>query len=434
MNFDTAIDPNQLEFRDAIARWVKEVGDKAESQGLEVKSTLGFNAGGERNQSFVKIIKFILGAANRDELKASRDFNGYGVMLIGISKGEVHGVENVPEQHPFEDFAKAYFGTAIPSYKLVLHTFEGKTLLFVLVDPPINGQKIYICSKNYQAQEKGADRLTDGAVYYRDSTQTKIADSVQLRDIINRLLGGNSSVELSISPHITNYCISNKKLKELFAEPAAKAAQEAQAELIEKEQENNAPNWTFPNPANPAKAKLKAAQNYENRIEECIQKVLEITLPRTLFSITNTGTKPLKNPTLEFTFPTKLRVIRLDDPSEVETVDVIPFLPAAEYPYSIVMPNWSELNSSFSISDDPARYNVLIWEPGPINPGQTVASHNELINILLEHAEEDVTIIWRITDNSLPQPLTGSISQKTLIVKNPLKLYERVSKRKRLGE
>lgn len=99
MNFDTAIDPNQLEFRDAIARWVKEVGDKAESQGLEVKSTLGFNAGGERNQSFVKIIKFILGAANRDELKASRDFNGYGVMLIGISKSEVHGVESVPEQH-----------------------------------------------------------------------------------------------------------------------------------------------------------------------------------------------------------------------------------------------------------------------------------------------------------------------------------------------
>ena len=54
MNFDTAIDPNQLEFRDAIARWVKEVGDKAESQGLEVKSTLGFNAGGERNQSWCR--------------------------------------------------------------------------------------------------------------------------------------------------------------------------------------------------------------------------------------------------------------------------------------------------------------------------------------------------------------------------------------------
>lgn len=154
MNFDTAIDPNQLEFRDAIARWVKEVGDKAESQGLEVKSTLGFNAGGERNQSFVKIIKFILGAANRDELKASRDFNGYGVMLIGISKGEVHGVENVPEQHPFEDFAKAYFGTAIPSYKLVLHTFEGKTLLFVLVDPPINGQKSTYAQRTTKPKKK----------------------------------------------------------------------------------------------------------------------------------------------------------------------------------------------------------------------------------------------------------------------------------------
>lgn len=155
MNFYTAIDPNQLEVRDAIARWVKEAGDRVESQGLEVKSTLGFTTGGERNQSFVKIIKFILGAANRDEFKAVRDFSGYGIMLIGISKGEVHGVENVPEQHPFEDFAKAYFGTAVPSYyRFVPHAFEGKTLLFVLVDPPVNGREIYICAKNYQAQEK----------------------------------------------------------------------------------------------------------------------------------------------------------------------------------------------------------------------------------------------------------------------------------------
>lgn len=95
------------------------------------------------------------------------------------------------------------------------------------------------------------------------------------------------------------------------------------------------------------------------------------------------------------------------------------------------MPNWSELNSSFSTSADPECNNVLIWEPGLINPGQTVASHNELINILLEHAEKDVTIIWRITDSSLPQPLTGSIIQKTLTVENPRKLYERVSKKKK---
>lgn len=269
---------------------------------------------------------------------------------------------------------------------------------------------------------------------------------MQLRDIINRLLGGNTSVELSISPHIANYCISNEKLKELFTEPAAKAAQEAQAELIEREQENNGsscltPSLTIPsNLYDPAKVKLKAAQNYESRIEKCTQKVLEITLPHTLFSITNTGTKPLENPTVEFTFPTKLRVIHLDNPSEVETVDVIPFLPIPvvpaqrPYSYSISMPNWSELNSSFSTSADSECNNVLIWEPGLINPGQTVASHNELINILLEHAEKDVTIIWRITDSSLPQPLTGSISQKTLTVKNPRKLYEQASKGKRLNK
>ena len=85
----------------------------------------------------------------------------------------------------------------------------------------------------------------------------------------------------------------------------------------------------------------------------------------------NTDTKPLKNPTIEFTFPTKLRVVYLHAPNEVETVDVTPYIPApAERPYSITMPNWNELDSSFPISDDPARYNVLIWDSGPIIPAR----------------------------------------------------------------
>ena len=77
-NFDTNIDPNIPESRDRIAEWVKAVGDKAESQGLEVKSSLEFSTRSERNKSYAKITKFILASANRDQKQAMRDYQGYG--------------------------------------------------------------------------------------------------------------------------------------------------------------------------------------------------------------------------------------------------------------------------------------------------------------------------------------------------------------------
>lgn len=152
-NLDTNIDPNIPESRDKIATWVKAVGDSAESQGLEVKSSLEFSKS-ERKKSFAKITKFILASANRDQNQAMRDYQGYGVMLIGVTQDEVRGLENVPEQHEFEGAVKSYFGSAVPKYRFVPHTFEGKNLLFVIVDPPVNGQEIYICSGSYDANKR----------------------------------------------------------------------------------------------------------------------------------------------------------------------------------------------------------------------------------------------------------------------------------------
>lgn len=157
-NLDTNIDPNIPESRDMIAAWVKTVGDKAESQGLEVKSSLEFSTRSERKKSYAKITKFILASANRDQNKAIRDYKGYGVMLIGVTQDEVRGLENIPEQHEFEGAVKSYFGSAVPKYRFVPHTFEGKNLLFVIVDPPVNGQEIYICSGSYDA-DKRVDQL-----------------------------------------------------------------------------------------------------------------------------------------------------------------------------------------------------------------------------------------------------------------------------------
>ena len=439
-NFDTSIDPTRSKSLDDIAAWVKKVGDGAESHALEAKSSLTFTNKTERNKSFAKIIKFIIGASNRDEFTAAKLFNGYGVMVIGVGQGTVHGVQDAPEQHEFDDYARKYFGPDTPTYEFRTHEFEGRNLLFVLVDPPVNGKAIYICSRDYYPNDR-ADSLSDGAVFYRNSTQTKPADSGQLRDIISRLLGGNSSVKLDISPNISNYCLTNEMFKEFFAEHAARITQEAH----EKEQESSESSWPIPkpiissslrDPGSQVRAELKAAQNYESRIEECIQKVLELTLPHTVFSVTNTGTTPLKDPTIEFTVPTKVRVIRLEDSRDLALKDilpnVIPFVPAPPKPlHGFPTPDFlSELKFSFSISDNPARNNVLIWKPGSINPGSTIDSHDQPINILLEHTEKNITITWCITDSNLTRPLTGNINQETVTVKDLHNLYEQALKRK----
>ena len=123
-------------------------------------------------------------------------------------------------------------------------------------------------------------------------------------------------------------------------------------------------------------------------------------------------------------------MIRLEDSRDLALKDiipnVIPFVPAPKkLLYSVPkLDLLSELNFSFSISDNPARNNVLIWQPGPINPGSTIDSHDQPINILLEHAEKNITITWHITDSNLTRPLTGNINQETMTVKDLHNLYE----------
>lgn len=219
-NLDTNIDPNIPESRDKIAAWVKAVGDSAESQGLEVKSSLEFSRS-ERKKSFAKITKFILASANRDQNQAMRDYQGYGVMLIGVTKDEVCGLENVPEQHEFEGAVKNYFGSTVPNYHFVPHSFEGKDLLFVIVDPPVNGQEIYICSGSYDA-DKRVNQLRDGAIYCRESTQTIEANSVQLRDMINRLLGGYVDINLGVSEVFAGPRVDTDFLKNMYSCPKEK--------------------------------------------------------------------------------------------------------------------------------------------------------------------------------------------------------------------
>lgn len=423
-NLDTNIDPNIPESRDRIAAWVKTVGDKAESQGLEVKSSLEFSTRSERKKSFAKITKFILASANRDQNQAMRDYQGYGVMLIGITQDEVCGLENVPEQHEFEGAVKSYFGSAVPKYRFVLHTFEGKNLLFVIVDPPVNGQEIYICSGSYDA-DKRVDQLRDGAIYCRASTQTIEANSVQLRDMINRLLGGNVIVDMKASSFYRVSRIDTAVLKNLYHEPKKKYVESI--ERMDEDRKNNKYYYdkydykaNFPT-SSPWGAP-EVLENYEIRLEECFEGLLKKNLPSTILSIKNDGTKALKNPRIEYGFSGDIYLVNLDGAEKLMAHDIFPFLPIPAREYfdfesgrPILPPEEPHLSSKFSKGSKPG---VIIWKPGPVNPGEIVTSREDNTGILVVGNNDALVIRYSITDSNLQRPINGEIYADNVELKN----------------
>lgn len=410
-NFDTDISPTSPQALTDIAAWVKEVGDAAESHALEAKSTLNFTDRMQRKVSYAKIIKFIIGSANRDEFTAAKLFNGYGIMLIGVEQGNTPGIQDAPEQHEFDDYARKYFGSHTPTYEFKTHQFEDKTLLFVLVDPPINGKAIYICSNDFFPSDREArgDALFDGAIYYRNSTQTKPAESAQLRAIINRLIGGNSNAELTLSPHIVNYCADDELTEEFYAKGTSN------------------------------QDKLEAAKNYQENIAHCLERLFELTLPSTLFGITNTGTKALENPTIEYTFPVNVLFLTPDEdaaPEDITDQEIWPHAPEPLKPFGInpILNYKPYIPTGFTGGTEIDKPTSIIWKPGAVSPGETITSHGDPAGIMVIHAPEDtITIRWRITDPSLSSPLTGMIQQNLLTIGNVEQLYSLVRRGRKIS-
>ena len=424
-NLDTNIDPNIPESRDKIAAWVKAVGDSAESQGLEVKSSLEFSRS-ERKKSFTKITKFILASANRDQNHAMRDYRGYGVMLIGVTKDEVCGLENIPEQHEFEGAARSYFGSAVPKYRFVTHAFEGKNLLFVIVDPPVNGQEIYVCSGSYDA-DKRVDQLRDGAIYCRESTQTIEANSVQVRDMINRLLGGYVDINLGVSEIFAGPRVDADFLKNLYSYPKEKYNEFLRKKTIENKRSNSlwGNSWIIKDPLHHISVKdmLEAYRNDEKRYEECFNRLLELNLKPAIFSVINTGSKVLENPFIEYRFSGDVYLVNLEDEDyECKDFEIFPFMAVPQYyfmrPYGLM----NIRSSNFTQVGDS---RVVTWRPGSISPGQTVTSEEDNIGIFVNADNVNTGVFYRVTDPNLQRPIEGEINVSMINV-DPSNIFENV--------
>lgn len=149
---------------------VAHSGDLAERHYLELKGPPDLTS----KVNKAKLAKFILGAANRLPDRAVEAFEGYGVMIVGITEDGIQGVPPI-EMLALSQVIQPFLGAAGPRWDVVRVPIEGSPnqVMVILVDPPQMGQPPFICRAN-------GEGLQNGRIYYRGDGETREATADEL--------------------------------------------------------------------------------------------------------------------------------------------------------------------------------------------------------------------------------------------------------------
>ncbi len=192
---DTSVIPLGERALRGVLGHVVAVGDEAEATYLEVKSPLDMNS----KATAAKIAKFLLGAANRRPGEAARHFHGYAVLVIGAQTNSAPGVLRGTEAHELEDRLRPYLGPQFPAFEFGrIGVDSDHEVLFIIAQPPEDGQTIFPCHKSYQSDDR-RDSLEDGAIYVRGTSNTRPARSGEVLALVERVRrGGRSPIDLEV--------------------------------------------------------------------------------------------------------------------------------------------------------------------------------------------------------------------------------------------
>ncbi|MFF5794649.1 hypothetical protein ACFY5D_21605 [Paeniglutamicibacter sp. NPDC012692] len=195
VSLDTDVIPLGERIQKSILDYVTAVGDAAETTYLEAKSSLDVTS----KVGVAKVAKFLLGAANRRPSEAARHFHGYSVLIIGAQQGSAPGVPRGAEPHELEDRLRPYLGPQFPAFEFGrIGIDDHNEVLFIIAQPPQEGQSIFSCHKTYQSDDR-RDSLEDGAIYVRGTSNTRPARSGEVLALVERARGGGKpSIQLEV--------------------------------------------------------------------------------------------------------------------------------------------------------------------------------------------------------------------------------------------
>lgn len=191
----------------ALARAVHEASPEDESRCIEWKSA--YDDITSASASFA-VGRAILGLANRAVAVAGSAFEGVGYVLVGVEPGAVAG-QKVPDSAELFNAVQRYTGHGRPYWDAHTVELHGESILVIVVEPPRDGDRIWLLQKGYQAP-KGT-LVPEGTIFVRQVEATERASRIELDMLQDRLLSGSEAEAAALRE-----ATQKSELRELIAD------------------------------------------------------------------------------------------------------------------------------------------------------------------------------------------------------------------------
>lgn len=431
---DTDFLPFGDRYLDQIAERVHDLGDDAENLGLEAKSLVDLKKPAGRS----KVAKFILGMANRPSDLAARHFKGYGVMVLGVSKGAVAGIMNPPEEHQLRDALRKYLGPQQPQWRLVTRSVaDGRSCVFIIVDPPKANDPVYICHGAYQSEDsRDKDGLRDGAIYIRDSTQTREAKAHEIQALIARQQRTGPAVCLTVTATGTAArIVGSERVRDRLIDAhaddlkTADAAQDRSPDAEFKRQILLGSSYVPPQERIPLEELITrdttvAHENWP----ECLNNLVTGLAPRVRLHVVNDASGYLQDPELTLTIP-GARCHEATPSDDLGWNDITPW-PHPLPSQAMYVPPPSMKFSRATLGECPTDWTdgsdpcVITLQPKGLPPRTTRTASVDLVLESLDPDQDVLQCSWALVAANVPEQITGTLYIPVDVVET-LELFHR---------
>lgn len=398
--------------RRARAAFVKQLetgDDRVERHYLELKTSFDLNNKADRR----KVVKFILGAAHRDPVKASRHFDGYAVMVLGLPFEGVRGLRKFEVMDLEQDMA-TFAGADPPHWDIdYVPAGDGRDFVLIIVDPPTG--RVWPVLKT-------SDTLVSGDVYMRADGATRPATGPELVALIARTQASaqGRTLDLGVEPVglATALRIDSDRLRELIR---------WHVERLEDQADDAKPHAAF---AASMTLERRSMTDFREQVDDWAANALEspssgvhelaaqMTRPLAL-RVTNNTTASLKEVRLELTFDVPLVAlywqkkssrVRLfpDRPMDWGKDSFLTSVGASEI-RPLITPEM--FDSSIRIAtEEPA---VLVMEMRRLHAEQSVTTPDDDVVLVFFAEQEDpapekVTASWSLAAGDIDEVLRGT--------------------------
>ncbi len=179
--------------------------DRAERHYLELKTGFDLNRRADRR----KVVKFVLGAAHRDPLKAARHFEGHAVMVLGLSLDGVRGIPKF-EVIDLEREISQFAGPDPPAWDIdTIPVDGGRDIVLIIVDPP---------TRRIWPVLKDGEPLWSGDIYIRADGETRKANGSEVVAMLSRAATPGRLLDVAVEPVgvVEAYVVDDEELRDLI--------------------------------------------------------------------------------------------------------------------------------------------------------------------------------------------------------------------------